>query len=105
MMGVSCSKVSAVILTVDALAAITAEIFNTVNLGVENGGKINGRQFDHIDQPQLVSWLFLYKNWGHPILCFNSGAYHGKEAADFSQTSIHPQRACETKEWVKQYFS
>lgn len=38
----------------------------------------------------------------HSIIFLNSGACHGKEVADFSQNSIHPQRTCEIKEWAKQ---
>lgn len=92
MMGVSCSEVSAVTLNVDARAALGAELFNTINLGVENGGQGNRRQFDHTDQPQLVFWLCIYENCRHPILHFNSGACHGRGGRFFSnlQTAIHP---------------
>lgn len=50
MMGVSGSKINTVILNVDVLAAPTAQISNTVNLGVEEGGWSNGRQSDHREQ-------------------------------------------------------
>lgn len=54
-MGVRSSKFSAVILNAYFLAASTAEIFNTIKLGIENGGQSNGRPSDHTDQPQRVS--------------------------------------------------
>lgn len=62
MMGLSSSKFSPVTLNVNALAAPTAEIFSTINHGVENRGQSNGKQSDHFEQPQLVIWVFLYKN-------------------------------------------
>lgn len=84
MMGVRSSKFSPVILSVDALAAPTAEIFSTINLRVDKGGQSNGRQSDHFEQPQLVIWLFLYKNWRQTNPFLNSEVWQGKEVAYFS---------------------
>lgn len=78
MMGVSSSDFSAVILNADALAAPTAEIFNTVNLGVENGGP-------HLINHNLYHDCSYIKNCRHLIHFLNSGACHGKEVADFPQ--------------------